>query len=130
MGIVTAKPLSSIEPGWREVVFSIAEARRALPYIARVVRDAVESYRAAQHCRGLLDGERLASARSLLIGQLEGAPQTLNVAMDECNAVGADLRDLSQGIVAFRAEIDGRPASLLWRLGEPCDRAWRELLRA
>ena len=129
MRTIAAKPLSSIEPGWRQVVFSVAEARRALPYIARVIRDAVEAYHKAQRCRALLDGERLTSARAILIRQLDSALQLLNSATDECNAVGVDVRDLSKGAVAFRSELNGRQVSLLWRLGEPCERAWGDLQR-
>jgi hypothetical protein len=130
MRTIAAKPLSSIEPGWRQVVFSVSEARRALPYIARVIRDAAEAYHKAQRCRALLDGERLTPARAMLISQLDGALQMLNSATDECNAVGVDVRDLSKGSVAFRADLNGRQVSLLWRLGEPFERAWDDLPRS
>lgn len=39
--------------------------------------------------------------------------------IDRINGWEIELRDLETGLVDFPAEIDGRPAYLCWRLGEP-----------
>ena len=113
-----------------EVVFDPDHARRALPYVARVARDAVAAYRSILHCRAALKS-RLTPRERLIIGdQRDEALHQLNSAIDECNAVGADLLDIQRGLVRFNAHIEGRPASLLWRLHEPVDNAWIELCDA
>jgi hypothetical protein len=37
---------------------------------------------------------------------------------------GIELRDVATGLVDFPAEIEGRPAYLCWRLGEPTVAHW------
>ena len=60
------------------------------------------------------------------LGLIGIAASSANSAIDECNAVGADLVDLEQGVVRLGAEIEGRTVDLTWRLGEPIAGAWRE----
>jgi len=108
----------------RVALFTLAEARRALPYIARVARDASEAFLSAQHCRTSLDVQIKPGHRNLLVRQRDDALHRLNCAIDECNAVGADLIDIAAGIVRFNARVEDRIASLIWRLGEPVESAW------
>ena len=119
--------LRSNDLAWREVVFSVEEARRALPYVARVVRDAAIAYQQVQDCRDALRDHVGAQARAQLTERRDAALRTLNAAIDECNAVGADLRDISQGMVRFGAQIDGREVSLSWHMHEPIECAWQSL---
>jgi hypothetical protein len=127
MNASAATPLAAAWSGWQQQVFTIDQSRRALRYVALVVQDACDAFHTAQSCRAALlesadarDAARLAVLR-------DQALRRLNAAADECNAVGADLLDISRGLVRFAAEIDGRPVSLLWRLGESTTGAWRDV---
>lgn len=112
---------------WPQVVFSIPEARRALTYLCRVVRDAAAAFHEVQQCRAKLAGRLEPSEAAAWSARRDRALKQLDSATDECNAVRADLLDFSQGLVRFQAQINGRPVSLLWRLGEPVAGAWQEL---
>lgn len=111
---------------WRTARFSIDEARRALPYLSRVIRDASQAYREAQHWRRHLDAPWPHQERRRLGEERDAALRRLNSAIDECNAVGADLVDLDRGVVRLGAEVEGRTVNLVWRLGEPIADAWIE----
>lgn len=103
------------------------QSRRALQYVALVVQDACDAFHTAQSCRAALLQSPDASDAARHEALRDQALRRLNAAADECNAVGADLLDISRGLVRFAAEIDGRPVSLLWRLGENTTQAWRDL---
>jgi hypothetical protein len=122
--MVGASPTTEAAP--RAVIFAVADARRALPYVARIARDASEAFLAAQQCRMALDGEGRGVHRTLLIHQRDDALHRLNFAIDECNAVGADLLDFATGLVRFNCQTGGRVVDLHWRLGESVDSPWAE----
>jgi hypothetical protein len=110
---------------WRTARFSLDEARRALPYLARVVRDASHAYHEAQRWRHQLDAPWTSRERRRLADERDAALRRLDSAIDECNAVGADLVDLDRGVVRLGAIVDGRAVNLTWRLGEPVTNAWQ-----
>lgn len=122
---VRARPL--ISDGMREVLFTVAEARRALPYVARVARDAVSAFQQIQECRLGLEAARAPHERTGIALKRDRALTQFNRAIDEFNDVGADIVNLATGIVRFNALVGERRASLVWRMGEPTSAAWREL---
>jgi hypothetical protein len=126
---IAAGASPALDRAWRDVVFSVGGARRALPYVARVTQDAAEAFREVQFCRSALRDPVLPlNQRGLLSQQRDMALHRLDGAIDECNAVGVDLVDFARGTVRFSAELNGQHMSLLWRLGEPITGAWIELL--
>lgn len=108
----------------RTVTFTIADARRALTYLSRVVRDAHAAYHRAQRVRSLLRHTESPAQRAVLIAELNDAVRHLDAATDECDAVGTTMVDLSRGIVAFPAQVGEQPVTLIWRIGEPIRDAW------
>jgi len=120
----------SSPPPWREALFSVSEARRALPYVARIAADAAHAFHQAMTARARLKaaGQSLPeSARLELSRQRDAAVRALNNAIDDCNAVGADLVNLATGCVSLPCELHGRRACLLWRVGESVAGAWSDL---
>ncbi len=111
----------------RRVVFSVSEARSALPYVALTVSDICEGYRTAQECRAALAQRPAAAQMELLVHKRDSALHQLNRAIDDCNAVGTEVTDISTGAVRFDARTNGRPVSLLWRIGEPTTESWADL---
>jgi len=112
----------------RRVVFSVSEARRALPYVARTVKDICEGYATAQQCRAALAQRPAVAQMDWLVHKRDNALHQLNRAIDECNAVGAEVTNISTGAVRFDATTNGLPVSLLWRLGEPTAGNWADLV--
>lgn len=123
-----ARTSSASNLAWQEVLFSVSEARRALPYVARVAGDAVDAFRHVQLCRVALSQPLATGERTQLSERRDQALHRLNAAIDECNAVGADLLDLGRGAVSFAAQVRGCRASLIWHVGEPVMNAWETLL--
>jgi hypothetical protein len=110
---------------WRRSRFTLAEARRALPYVARIIQDAAEAFEQVRQARQELQQPVQPMRRLELDAQRDAALRRLNSAIDECNAVGVDLLDIHEGLVRFNADVDGHSASLLWHLGEPVLNAWQ-----
>ena len=124
---VRTRPL--IADGLREVLFTVSEARRALPYVARVAQDAVSAFQQVQECRMALHQARSPQERTVIAQRRDRALIQFNRAIDEFDDVGADIVNLAAGIVRFNATVDGRRVSLVWRLNESTAVAWRELDR-
>jgi len=123
-------PPRAAEVRWHETIFSLAQARRALPYVARVASDAADAFASIQRCRIALQQPCNHERRIQLGQQRDAALQRLNAAIDECNAVGADLIDISIGVIRFNSTLAGRAVSLVWRLGDPVGQPWPGLMDA
>lgn len=121
-----ARACTTVDLAWREVIFTIEEARRALPYIARIVKDAAEAFRQVQRCRLAIDNHAPSKQLQLVDDRRIDAIGRLNAAIDECNAVGVDLLNIPRGLVRFSALINGRRVNLLWQLGDHVEDAWPE----
>ena len=117
----------SIQQLPRCVVFQVSEARRALPYISRAVTDIQHAYKTAKRCRTALK-RRLSIDETVCLEQMrDNALMQLNRAIDECDAVGANVVDMVNGTVKFEARTQGKAVSLVWRLGEPTNNTWSEI---
>lgn len=115
---------------WRDVVFSVSEARRALPYIARLVADAADAVQIALDSRDELGCVAVIADRRRrreLSEQRDSALQRLNRAIDDCEAVGAHLIDVATGRIFLQGLVHERPVCLVWRLGDDVSEAWRDL---
>lgn len=112
---------------WRDVRFSVAEARRALPYVDRVLRDAAHALAVVQDARLRLAVDPDSPAHDRLIEQRDQAICRLNETIDECHAVGVAYLDLTRCLVAFRSSFRGREVLLIWRLGDAIDTAWSSI---
>ena len=126
MRTISAGAASKPVQSWRETTFTVDHARSALPYLATIIDELVDAYRSVQRSRRALEIECKAMARQTLVARRDAAIRKLNETMDECDAVGVDLLDLHEGMIAFRCEAEGRSMSLLWRLGDPIRDAWVE----
>jgi len=111
----------------RCVVFQVSEARRALPYISRAVVDIQRAYKTAKRCRVALKRSISIDEFNSLEQLRDNALMQMNRAIDECDAVGANVVDMSVGTVQFEARTRGRALSLVWRLGEPTNNAWPDI---
>ncbi len=58
---------------------------------------------------------------------LEQAVAALNGLGEQINELGCELKDIDQGLIDFRTEMDGREVYLCWKLGEERVEWWHEL---
>ena len=58
---------------------------------------------------------------------LEQAVAALNGLAEQINELGCELKDIDQGLIDFRTEMDGREVYLCWKLGEERVDWWHEL---
>ncbi|MEX2213183.1 MAG: DUF2203 domain-containing protein [Phycisphaeraceae bacterium] len=107
--------------------FTLEEARRALPYVARVVKDIMACYSYVLELRERLEIPRPDDTTSELKRDYETGMEKLNTLLEEMQQVGVELKDFERGLVDFPAWHDGREVCLCWHVGESSIGAWHEL---
>jgi len=116
-------------------LFSVEEANRMLPLIKRIVADIVSLSEALGHRHARMDAledESMSAAIDLLDvdaldvdewdrmqREIEEDENRLEEFVGELTQLGVEFRQAGIGEVDFQTRIDGRPAFLCWRLGEP-----------
>jgi len=107
--------------------FGLAEANRALTFVARVVNDISLSYREAMDIRRRLEHPNPDDVPDALRAQYERAMDRLNELVDELKLVGVELKDFDSGLIDFPAIHEGREIHLCWKRGEKQILAWHEV---
>jgi len=116
--------------------FTVREANATLPLVRAIVADLAELSRDVVQRR-----ERMACLPSVrpcgapdpyreetvqIKEELDRDIGRLREYVEELLALGVEPRSVTQGLVDFPATIDGRPAYLCWKLGEPEVLHWHE----
>ena len=113
--------------------FTPEQAERTLPLVRRIVEDVVQEY---ERWRALVAELELANthrtadepaprAEALERATLDSAAR-IDAFVGELASLGLVFQSYELGLVDFPTTVDGRPASLGWRLGEPTVRFWHE----
>jgi hypothetical protein len=100
-------------------VFTVEEANGLLPYIAPALVELREKFEAAAEIRVLVTK---AAAGNGWSAERERWSKTLaRVAelLERLQGWDVELKDVATGLVDFPTVMEGRPAYLCWRLGEP-----------
>ena len=102
-------------------------ARRALPLLRAIVRDAHDAY--VRLRTGLAAHDDLIrlvdlSSEDELPEGLRGVLAELHEHIGELRELGARLLDPELGVTIVDGEIEGRPAHLCWKLGEETFQYW------
>lgn len=119
--------------------FTVEEANQRLPLVRSIVSDIVAFYSDlhARHERlrevrqrhagstGRLPEEYLEETAQME-SDLERDSERLRSYIEELAELGAELKDISKGLVDFPGMIDGREICLCWMLGEPEIAFWHE----
>jgi hypothetical protein len=115
--------------------FTLQEAERLLPRLSELLAD-IQARKAdyetfhrrvealGQKMKG--NGHMLEDLKEAQTG-LEHAAEEVNRIAEELRGTGCELKDIEQGLVDFRSEIEGRQVYLCWKLGEPTIDWWHEL---
>lgn len=118
-------------------VFTVQEANAALPLVRVIVRDVVHLAREVAERRQrvtALSAGRAGRPKDVYSEELAQAEEELQRDVEqlqhyvaELEEVGVELKSATEGLVDFPTIIDGRPAYLCWKYGEPEVRFWHEL---
>jgi len=109
--------------------FTVDQANRALPLVRRIVEDIVRGYAEWRvhefEAAAALSQADVPDPRA---DALQREAQRLAADIDGCvrelTALGVEFKGFDLGLVDFPGEVDGRPAYLCWRLGEPAVQHW------
>lgn len=106
--------------------FTLDQANRALTYVEPIVRDIQATYRQAVNIQQRLEFPASERETHDLTDEHDRAMAKLSLYVDELVDTGAELKDYELGLIDFPADLDGRPVSLCWKLGEPSITHWHE----
>ncbi len=106
--------------------FTVEEANRALPYVARVVQDVSDWYGRVMDARHRLEMPRPEDDPHAIRDEYDAGWDRLNDLIAELQQVGVELKDFEKGLIDFPCMHDGREICLCWKLGEDQIVAWHE----
>ena len=107
--------------------FTLEQANRAVPYVARIMDDVRQTYRQAVGLQQQLERPMPGDDVSRVQNDYERAVDQLNRYVDELHDVGVELKDYDLGLIDFPAMHEGREVCLCWRPGETQIVAWHEV---
>lgn len=125
--MATKRKTAGARPKAGKKYFKLDEARRALPYVARVVQDITACYGGVLDTRQRLEMPRPEDASGELKAEYDAGMAKLNALIDELQQVGVELKDFERGLIDFPAWHDGREICLCWHQGEATINAWHEV---
>ncbi len=108
-------------------LFTLEEANRSLPLVARIVRDIVNTHALASQLQEKLDESPAGKEAAATRARLQEVLSRLQDYVDELTAVGAALKDYDMGLIDFPSQHQGREVYLCWKLGEEQIGYWHEL---
>lgn len=118
--------------------FTLAEAEALLPTIEALLKRAMEAKQAAESLEEELQdlAQRIFVSGGMMVdvaevtrkrAALAGLVQRAKDAVEEIDAIGVQVKDLSIGLLDFPAYLDGEIVLLCWRLGEERIGFWHSL---
>lgn len=118
-------------------VFTAQQANAALPLVRAIMRDVVHLAREVaerRHRVTALSAGRASRPKDVYAEELAQAEEELQRDVEqlrqyvaELEALGVELKSPTEGLVDFPTLMEGRPAYLCWKYGEPEVRFWHEL---
>ena len=119
----SSRPSTPARPARR---FTLAQANRALPLVARIVADVVKTHDRAMALQAAADAGR-GTTPAAAHRDLDAAMDRLQDYVAELTEIGCELKDYRTGLVDFVGRHQGRDVLLCWRLGEDRVGFWHEL---
>jgi len=107
--------------------FTLQEANRSLPLVARIVRDIVNTHERATQLQARLDESPIIKEAAAIKIQLDETVTRLQNYVDELTRIGVALKDYGSGLIDFPGRHKGRDVYLCWMLGEKSVSYWHEL---
>lgn len=110
-------------------IFTVREANRALPRLARLLRLLQDRYRwlrTNRHRPEYLVGDYKIVNEGLVDPAYLRALLSVRAALKEVEKLGAQVKDINTGLVDFPSRLYGRDVLLCWRLGEEQVKFWHD----
>jgi hypothetical protein len=118
--------------------FTLDEAELLLPTIEALLKRAMEAKQAAEEIEEDLQqlGRRIFLSGGMMVdvaavrkrrAVLEALVQRAKDAIEEIDAIGVQVKDLSIGLLDFPAYLDGEIVLLCWKLGEERIEYWHSI---
>ena len=115
--------------------FTLEEARRLIPQVARLLAEAValragyaeaeQAIRSSAERIMMMGGVNVnRDAARLSHNRLASCAARLKSALEEFESLGCQVKDLDTGLVDFPTVYRGEDVCLCWKLGEPDIRFW------
>ena len=105
-------------------LYTIEEANALLPHLAPTLIELRAASDEAARIKEAMDQAAVTNGGSSKGEKWRKKLTRVQELIDRINAWEIELRDLETGLVDFPAIVDGRPAYLCWRLGEPQVAHW------
>lgn len=112
-----------------QILYTPELANRALPLVRRIVEDLVRDYQSWRERVQVY--ERAAAAPDADAKHVDAQQRDVQRLaaeiqgyLGELAALGVECKGLDVGLVDFPGEMDGAPACLCWKLGEPTVAWW------
>jgi hypothetical protein len=116
-----------VSPSRPKKRFSLEQANKSLPLVARIVADIVSVHQTATTLQGKLESLKSSKEQAKTEKELEAKLDRLQSLVDELGEVGCELKDYQTGLVDFTGQHQGREVCLCWKLGEAKIGFWHEL---
>jgi hypothetical protein len=100
-------------------LYSVDEANELLPYLAPTLVELRDKFEQAAQIRVLVTRAAAGNGWSPQRDKWSRTLARVDELLERLREWEVVLRDVSTGLVDFPALIEGRPAYLCWRLGEP-----------
>lgn len=114
-----------------KALFTLEEARRALPLVRAILTDLVTDFRALRGAgreRRALEAEGGPASAARHLRSLESQVRELSDRVEgylrELAALGLEVRDLELGLVDFPTLLGSEPAFFCWSVEEPTIAFW------
>jgi len=104
--------------------YSAQEANELLPYLAPTLTELREKFIRASDLRAEVAREATENGGSSKRGRLQSTQERIAVLLARLAEWEIELRDIEAGLIDFPAVVDGAPAWLCWKLGEPGVAYW------
>ena len=119
----------------RGKIFTVDEANRMIPLVARIADDIVATYADVKQALQAYEDEKTrAEADESRLPELRRRDEEVANVLDrfqalieEIEALGGTVKDYERGLIDFYGEVDGEIVYLCWQRGEEHIRFWHTL---
>jgi hypothetical protein len=105
-------------------IYTVESANALLPHLAPTLVELREKFEAASEIQASLARIAATNGHSQSPDDEKRTLARVAELLERIQEWGLQLRDVATGLVDFPAEVNGRPAYLCWRLGEPDVAHW------
>jgi hypothetical protein len=102
-----------------EKIYTLEEANALLPYLAPTLVELRQKFEEAARIREAIAAAASSNGWSARRDEEHAKMARVAELLGRLQEWGIQLRDLGSGLVDFPAIVEGEPAFLCWRLGEP-----------